>query len=1822
MRKIYLLVLLMISVANTIRAGYTLDENNFTRDRFSPFNVIQPDNVTICSGATTNTIVFSSTVSGTTFTWTNNNTAIGLGASGTGNIAPFTAINPTAAPVTATITVTPSTGAPATFTITVTPIPNVNSIPDGIFCNNTATPIVTLSGTISGASYTWSHTDPSIGLAESGIGNIPSFTTVNSSSAPITSTYTVTPAFGTSAKPELLYYKFNGTGANAPNLAINPPSGTTTGTLNGNMFQGGNTICGGSLQTTSTTPNTTDFFNTGWAPSLSNSSWSLSFQAAGFPATGSDDYRLIGSVIGTSPIVVSYTPSIGFYLTYTVSTTGFPASMIIEGSTGPAQKTITIVYDRNANQLKGYVDGMLTTTLSTSGHSVNIVSSIFYIGGGSAPGGNSSMVSGCLLDEVRLYNRAIALPEVKGLVNSCTAGGVCIGPSQGFDNIVYPNLVVNTPASQVRCSGTNTNAVNFTGTAGATFSWVNDNTAIGLAASGTGNIPSFTATNTGTSPLIATITVTPTLPGGPVCASSSKSFIIRVNPIPTVNTITDQTVCRNTPVSAINFTGAVNGTIYTWTNSNTAIGLAASGSGNIPAFTTTNSTNAPISGTITVTPSFGNPACTGTPITFIITVYPDALVNDPADQTLCVGSPTAAINFTGTSGATFNWTNDNPSIGLASSGTGDIPAFTTLNTTTSTQVATITVTPSVTGGPGCTASAQVFTITVNPIPNVNNIASQTVCNNAAVSAINFSGSVPGANYTWTNSDPSIGIPASGSGNIPSFTAVNTSGNPVTSTITVTPTFGSAVPDILYYKFDGAGTSVPNLSSNPPAGTASATIGGAASQGSSPICGGSFIGGGSNADVLNTNWQPNHSGSWSISFRNANLSATSLSGIFNIPTSVGAVRVNGFINGSNNIIRLLGPTFPNLDIPGGVSTSSVPKTVTIVYNSATLVLDGYVDGVLVGSVTALNPVDLTNSNNLRMRIGFGESSPLTAGSFLDEFRLYGRMLSLTEIQDLATSCTPGAACTGSPEIFAITVNPSPVVNPVGSQNVCTGNNTSAINFTGNIAGATYDWTNSNPSIGLAASGTGNIPSFTAINAGNSTETAIITVTAVSPLQPACPGTLERFTISVSPVPTGTANPASQTVCSETAINPILFTGNVPGISFDWTRDNLATVTGIPGVGNGDISGTLTNTTNAPVTVTFTVTPSIGGCVGTPFTVTVTVNENLPVAIATPVTQTICSGNISDILLSSSIIGTTFNWTRDNNASVTGITASGTGDITGTLFNTTTTPVTVTFTIIPIFNGCTGAPITATVLVNAVPTIICPANIVTNNTTGVCGTTVTFNTAVTGAPAPNLTYTLSGATSGSGSGNGSGSLFNVGTTTVTVTATNICGTASCSFTVTVNDTENPTITCPASIQANTDPGICAATVVTPNPTIADNCATTMLTWTLSGATTGASATTGINFAGTRLFNKGVTTVTYTVKDAAGNTATCSYTVTVRDLENPVVICPSNITVTTPIGSCTAIVNYTVNAADNCPGVSTQQISGPASGSAFPIGSTTISWRAIDAAGNLSPICSFTVTVLDGQLPVISSQPATQTVCSGSNVTYTVTASNVVTYQWQQWNGNTWVNISGANASSFTVNNVTVANNASTYRVVLNGLCSVVNSAAASLFVNPLPVVSIRFSPLSQLLPSQNTTIESTVSPSGGTYVWRRNNNVVIGAQNEVLDGLTVDHQGTYQLTYTDLNGCVSNSGTLVLSALESPKIWVYPSPNNGRFQVRYYNSFGEPVTVRVFNSAGQLLYSRLSVTADAYSRIDVDLGNPPAGVYIVKVYDTKSRELAAKKIVVYR
>ena len=229
----------------------------------------------------------------------------------------------------------------------------------------------------------------------------------------------------------------------------------------------------------------------------------------------------------------------------------------------------------------------------------------------------------------------------------------------------------------------------------------------------------------------------------------------------------------------------------------------------------------------------------------------------------------------------------------------------------------------------------------------------------------------------------------------------------------------------------------------------------------------------------------------------------------------------------------------------------------------------------------------------------------------------------------------------------------------------------------------------------------------LNGSNQTITANnastdVTLTLVSVSKDNCSLTLgTTSTVTVNPTPNAVATPSSQTICSAGAINTIVLSGNVANTTYNWTRDNSGPVTGIADSGSGNISGSLTNTTNTPITVTFTITPTANNCPGTSIMATVLVNPT-PNAVATPSSQTICSaGAINTIVLSGNVANTTYNWMRDNSATVTGIADSGSGNISGSLTNTTNAPITVTFTITPTANNCPGTSITATVLVNPLP-----------------------------------------------------------------------------------------------------------------------------------------------------------------------------------------------------------------------------------------------------------------------------------------------------------------------------------------------------------------------------------------------------------------------------------------------------------------------------------------------------------------------------------------
>jgi hypothetical protein len=223
--------------------------------------------------------------------------------------------------------------------------------------------------------------------------------------------------------------------------------------------------------------------------------------------------------------------------------------------------------------------------------------------------------------------------------------------------------------------------------------------------------------------------------------------------------------------------------------------------------------------------------------------------------------------------------------------------------------------------------------------------------------------------------------------------------------------------------------------------------------------------------------------------------------------------------------------------------------------------------------------------------------------------------------------------------------------------------------------------------------------------------------------------------------------------------------------------------------------------------------------------------------------------------------------------------------------------------------------------------------------------------------------------------SGTAFPIGTTTVTATAVDGSGnTTQKTFTITVTDSMPPVIQCPADIFRSTDVGASNAVVHYTCPA-SDNMPNVTVSCTPKSGT---------------VFPLGITTVVCTARDAVGNTANCMFTVTIVDTEPPVITTPTNQIVVADLGQCSAVVNYTVTVTDNVPGVTL--VCTPPSGTAFPMGATTVVCIATDTSNNRATN-TFTVTVQDKEKPLLN-LPANIIVAAAPGattavVTYSVTA-----------------------------------------------------------------------------------------------------------------------------------------------------------------------------------------------------------------------------------------
>ncbi|MBK7215430.1 MAG: SprB repeat-containing protein [Bacteroidales bacterium] len=404
----------------------------------------------------------------------------------------------------------------------------------------------------------------------------------------------------------------------------------------------------------------------------------------------------------------------------------------------------------------------------------------------------------------------------------------------------------------------------------------------------------------------------------------------------------------------------------------------------------------------------------------------------------------------------------------------------------------------------------------------------------------------------------------------------------------------------------------------------------------------------------------------------------------------------------------------------------------------------------------------------------------------------------------------------------------------------------------------------------------------------------------------------------------------------------FTANVTATD-NCTASNALVITQSPAEGTPVSTGV--------TTVTITVTDAAGNSATCNTSFTVTDNTN-PIIVTCAPAQS-ANANAS---CQAAVPNFTANVTATDNCTASNALVITQSPTVGTLVSTGVTSVTITVT-----DGAGNSATcntSFTVTDNTNPVIVTCAPAQSANANASCQTAVpnfTANvTATDNCTASNaLVITQSPA---------AGTLVSTGVTTVTITVTDAAGnSATCNTSFTVTDNTNPVIVTCAPSQSAFANASCQAVVpdFTANVTATDNC-------TASNALVITQSPT----AGT-LVSTGVTSVTITVTDGAGNSATCNTSFTVTDNTNPTIVTCAPAQSAFANASCQAAVpDFTANvtATDNCTSAANLTITqSPAAGTPVTTGVTTVTITVTDGAGN-SATCNTSFTVTDNTNPVI--------------------------------------------------------------------------------------------------------------------------------------------------------------------------------------------------------------------------------------------------------------
>jgi len=895
---------------------------------------------------------------------------------------------------------------------------------------------------------------------------------------------------------------------------------------------------------------------------------------------------------------------------------------------------------------------------------------------------------------------------------------------------------------------------------------------------------SQTLTNTNATPQDVIYSVTASVGTAPNVCTDTFTITVTVNPKPLIADVTQSICTGNTfTVTPTNTLPDVvpTGTTYTWTVVAGAVSGAADQATPQTSIsqTLTNATANSIDVVYTVTASVGTApnVCTDT-FTITVTVNPEPLIADVV-QGICTGNtftvtPANTAPDVVPTGTTYTWTVTAP-VGVSGASNQATPQTSisqTLSNSTSTSLDVVyTVTASVGTTPTvCTASFTI-TVTVNPEPLIADVT-QVIC---SMDTFTFTPTntlpdvVPtGTTYTWSVAAPA-GVTGASNQTTPqtsiSQTLINTNATPQDVVYTVTASVGTA-PTICTDSFSITVTVNPN----PQIAAVTQSICSAETFTVTPA--------NTTPDVVPTGTTY----TWSVT---APVGITGESNQATPQTSISQTLTNTTV-ASLDVVYTVTASF---GVAPNVCSSTFTITVSVTPNPQIADVTQVICSTDTFTVTPANtlpdvvPTGTTYTWSVAAPAGVtGASNQTTPQTSISQTLTNTTSSALDVVYTVTASVgTAPNVCTDTFTI-TVTVNPKPSITNQTAV-ICTGSTftISPTDTPPNVVplGTTYTWTVTAPA-GITGAADQLLPqaniSQTLNNTTNTAINVVYTVTASSGITPtACTST---FTITVTVNPSPVIANITQTICSATAflVTP---TNTLPdvvptGTSYTWS---VATPTGITGASNQatpqtSISQTLTNTTSAAINVIYTVTATSGvasnTCTGS-FTITVTVNPRPSIANTV---QTICSADTFTVLPTNTApdvvpTGTTYTWSVTAPTGITGASNQTTPQttISQTLENTTTSPLTVVYTV----TATSGvAPIeclatfTVSVTVRPVPTasiagdsVLCPST----------EATVTFN----GTPGATVEYTVDGSAVQTLEldGSGFGSLTDTYTTTTVIT-----------------------------------------------------------------------------------------------------------------------------------------------------------------------------------------------------------------------------------------------------------------------------------------------------------------------------------------------------------------------------------------------------------------------------------------------------------------------